>query len=81
MKIDSEYTLESDKYCWVLKYAKEGDINPDTGKVIISRNETYHPSVKSALKRYMDAKTKDCKRVEDVLNRLNEVEETINKIK
>lgn len=80
MKIDDNYTIESDKYCWVLKYKSEGEINPNTGKKILSTNETYHPTIKAALKKYMDSKLKDSDTVENVLERLNEVEQIINKI-
>ena len=81
MKIDENYNLEPDKYCWVLRYRKEGEINPDTGNRILSTDETYHPSIKLALKKYMDSKLKGCESLLEISERINEVETIINKIK
>ena len=80
MRIDDNYTIESDKYCWVLRYKKEGEFNEATGKRKLSMDETYHPTVKAALKKYMDAKLKGSGAISELIERLENIEQLINNI-
>ena len=54
MKLDENYSIEKDPYCWILRYEKTGEINEKTGKPIQTLNETYHNSTKQALAEYLD---------------------------
>ena len=81
MKIDENYSVEQDTHCWVLKFEKEGELNERTGKNTIHSEEWYHPTLKSALKKYMDVKLKGSEALCDVIQRLNEVELVINNLK
>ncbi len=74
MKLDEFYTVESDTACWVLTYEKEGDINPNTGKPIITRDVSYHANLKQALVKYLDNCLKPSADIQDVKNRIAEVE-------
>lgn len=81
IKLDEEFSLEQDKFCWMLNFRREGEINPETLKPIVSSKTTYHGSLKFALLNYMDECLKPADSVKDLLVRLNMVENRILKLK
>lgn len=81
IQLDENYSIESDAACWTLTYEKEGDINPKTGKPIVSRDASYHANLKQALVKYLDNSLKPCKDAQDVLKRITELEKTIEKVR
>jgi hypothetical protein len=55
IKLDSFFTITAGPDSVILKYEKEGDaINPKTGRKRVTKWQSYHPSVKHALKAYLD---------------------------
>lgn len=80
IKLDDYYTIESDASCWSLLYEKQGDINPNTGKPIVSRDASYHANLKQALHKYLDNCLKQPESVQGLMVRLAQVEATINKL-
>ena len=80
MKLDENYTIDSDKYCWILRYKKVGDINPKTNKPTVSTDETFHPTIKSALVRYCDSANKGSETISEVLMRIGELNDRISKL-
>ena len=80
MKIDENYSLENDANNWILKYEREGDINPDTGKPIISTDKWYCSSLQSALTRYFNETTKPTKAVRELLLSVNTAMDSIKKL-
>lgn len=80
IRLDEFYTIESDARCWVLTYEKSGDINPDTGKPTISRDVSYHANLKQLLTRYLDDCLRPSTNLQDVINRIAEVEANIDKM-
>lgn len=63
IKLDENYTIEGTANYWLLRYEKTGDINAETGKPKISRNEYYHNTLQNALASYADKKLKE---IEDI---------------
>lgn len=75
--LDDCFTLESDKYAWNLHFRKEGEVNPDTGKPVITQWVHYHGHIKFALEDYMDAALKPAADVVQLLQKINLVENRI----
>ncbi len=80
MKLDEFYTVEPDTACWTLTYEKIGDINPKTGKPTITRDASYHANLKQALVKYLDNCLKSSADIQDVKNRITEVEQKIENL-
>lgn len=80
MRLDEFYTVEPDASCWTLTYAKSGDINPDTGKPIISRDVSYHANLKQALLKYLDEALKPSTDAQDMVNLICGVEEKVERL-
>lgn len=81
MKIDENYTIEPDAYCWILKYEeKTGRLNKK-GREVITSKEWFVPTLASGLKRYSDESLKKCKELSDVLNKQKEILSLVSEIK
>lgn len=82
MKIDENFKLEGVPYNWILKYEKPtGEINEDTGKESVTKDQWYFPKIKQALEKYVEEALKPVKTVNEVLLKLEELQGIINKIK
>ena len=83
MRIDENYTVTSDTYCWTLKFEKgTGKFNEKSGKEEMSKNEWFCKDLKSCLRRYADESFKDnMAKCDDILDAVNEVYNRIDKIK
>lgn len=82
MKLDKDYSVSNDGTCWILeKHEETKKISEKTSKRIISSDKWYYPSLKQALKKYIDMSLTKCDSVLGVLKRLDELEEQINNIK
>ena len=80
MKIDNNFTVEKDSLSFILHYEKPtGKFNKD-GKEIISRDKTYHISLKDALKSYVNKAVDVSHSATTVLSQLEEIEDTINNL-
>lgn len=71
MKLDEFYTLEKESIGWHLTRLEYGDINPDTGKPIMSKKDTWHATMRNALVHYVDESLNPNKPVLDLLDQLN----------
>lgn len=81
IRLDDEYTIEPDTACWALHYRKEGEINPATGKPMLSRDDTYHVNLEMALKAYVDKRLKtDATNVDELLEKLRELHGHVKKV-
>lgn len=80
MKLDNNYTITPDAHCWVLHYREVRGVNESTGRPRVSTDEWYLPNLKAALKKYMDISLKGADSVGELMKRLNEVEQKIDKI-
>lgn len=79
IKIDDDYSLESDTSSWNLVYLKQG-INAKTGKPFTSKEYSYHPNIKEALKKYCDEKLKDCDSIQAIIVGIVKLHATIENL-
>lgn len=75
--LDDNWTVKEDTACWILEYKHEGAINPKTGKPKISLQTFYCANLKHALATYLDESLKGSTEIQDVLNSIREVSNTI----
>jgi len=79
MKLDENYTLEGEKYNWILVYnMPTGRISEKTGKEIITKDKWYFPKIEQALKIYVDHALKPSKTVVEILKKQEEIVEVID---
>lgn len=84
IQLDSEWRIEFDENNVELIWEKEVlGKNKKTGeeKMVTQSKSHYYPHVKSALKRYLQEELKDTDSIEQILERINEVETKIDNIK
>jgi hypothetical protein len=77
IKLDNQFTVQSDPYCWILTRERFGEINPETGRPRRSHNVSYHPDLRTALSMYLDLCSKASSEVLEVLTRLSTAERNI----
>lgn len=68
IKLDDEFSLETDRFNWILKYSKKS--TNDEGKDVTSSWQSYHGKLHFALKEYLDETLKTSKSVEDLQKNL-----------
>lgn len=78
MRLDKNYTIEGEGYNWTLKFSEEA-VNKD-GKEIVRTDQWYYPSLKLALKKYADESLRVSEDIQEVIDKLNNIEETIKNI-
>ena len=80
MKLDENYLLVYDESNVVLRYEENRvRIKKDETKEPYMFNEDrYYPTVKSALKAYLNISLKGSADIEDIINRIEKTEELIN---
>lgn len=82
MKLNEDFDLKHDGSCWVLeKNQVTENISKKTGKPIVSSDKWYYPSIKQALRKFVNESLVEVNSVNLLLERLDEVEETISKIR
>lgn len=81
MILDENYSIGLEKDNVTLYFKKSKGINEQTGKAIWSTYQSYYPSVKIALKAYLDRCLKENTTVEGMLSEIKRVEEIINTLK
>lgn len=80
MKLDKNYTLESDKNNWILSYKSDEKTN-EKGEKYHGTYSWYYPSLKDALQKYMDECLKPCESVEELFKELIKLKHRISTIK
>lgn len=81
IKLDNNYTIESDGLNLILRYKKEGEINEKTGKPKTSKGETYHATLEQALWAYIDKKVSvEVNQVDNIFDAVFDASEMISKI-
>lgn len=83
--LDENFRIEPDALNFTLIREEEGEINPKTGKPTISKGQWYCPTLQSALRAYLRESSRDLTMegdndLKDVLNKLKQIEDAINKI-
>ena len=77
IKLDDNWSVESDTSSWNLHYEKEGEINPKTGKPMMTRNESYHARLVDALKCYLNEVPKSATTIGQVVAEWNKCAERV----
>lgn len=76
--IDDSFTLESDAYSFMLKQNESDRVNEKTGNPVIHVNYTYHPTIRHALKHYINESTKKASTAQQILERIDEAMQKID---
>ena len=79
MRIDDNYSITKDQYSWTLRY-KSVRFDKKKGKDITSSDQWDYPTIKLALKAYLDKSLKDVTFVKDIIARIEEAEAKIDGI-
>ena len=79
-KIDENYSIEKDAHAFSLKYYKIGDINPDTGKPVITKGEWYFPTINMCLKKYVQESLNVCNDAVIIFDRLEALNAKIDNL-
>lgn len=77
MKLDKDYSIKRDQYCWMLVYEHTGDINPETNKPTKTIKRTYHGNIKQAIDKYIDNQLIPCEDILEVKKKLEELNQNI----
>lgn len=84
IKLDNKWSIQPDTYSWCLTQEVEKTrTKKETGEKeqYISEEKWYHPTIQDCLKKYTNESTKECKSVEEILQKLQEIKETVEKVK
>lgn len=79
LKIDDEYYIEVDSFCWTLTHERT-KYNEEKGKYITTTNRTYYSSLKQALNAYVDFSLKPIPDVAKVINVIDQMETKIENL-
>ena len=81
LKLDDNYSLDFDSYNVMLRYENKTtkDIKGQT-KDITQRDLWYYPTIKLALKNYINFSLKYSESVSEVLNRIERLEKVIDNL-
>ena len=79
MKLDENYLLVYDESNVVLRYEESRTrVKKDKSKEpYMFQEDRYYPTIKSALKAYLNISIKGSKTIEEVVDRINKAEEII----
>lgn len=54
IKINENWTIESDTLQWILKFEKEGEVNPKTGRPTLTKDSFYYNKLSEAIRAYIN---------------------------
>jgi hypothetical protein len=77
MKLDDNYFIKQDAHNVILCYEKEGDVNPKTGKPMVSKSEWYYNKLEDALNGYLNRAIDANEDVNSVLSELSRAKEVV----
>lgn len=83
IRIDENYWLEKDQYCWILNYeSKRLGKDKETGgeKEITSSRQTFHADIYQALRSYTDQAAKSADNYDELIAKLEKIDRTIKLI-
>ncbi len=72
MKLDENYTINSNEFQWTLNYEFK-KWSDEKNKIITTKDQYYYPNLKSAIKGYIDKKLKKAETVEETILELNKL--------
>lgn len=87
IEIDEAYSLKHDGVCWHLIHRQvkkreksDKDGRWSKGDDYVTKDKTYYPTIKMALKYYLNDSLSSSKTILEVLNRIDEVESKIENL-
>jgi hypothetical protein len=82
MKLDDNYTIKADPYCWVLEatFIKMGTDKEGNAKEITSTEKWYPATFKQAVLTYIDETLKEVPEINAILDKLNELERKLDNL-
>ena len=83
IKLDDNYTIDSDAYNWILRCEKTymGKDKQGNPKEQTSINETFHASFKQCILEYINETAKECKDLISIIELLNHIEVKLDNFK
>lgn len=83
IKLDGNYTIDSDAYNWILRFEKTymGRDKEGNPKEHTSIDESYHANFKQCVLQYLNNTLKPCEALNEVLAKLNSIEAQLSNIK
>jgi len=81
--LDKNYYIEADSNNWTLRYKSDPFEKVVKGekKMVSSKDRWYFANLGGCLNRYVNEATKHCKSVDEILSKLDRVEEIIRQVK
>ena len=82
IKLDENYTIDSDAYNWILRYERTylGKDKEGKPKEQTAIEESYHASFKQCILKYIDEASKECDSLNAILDKLSEIEIKLNNL-
>ena len=87
LEIDHEFSIKHDGLCWHLikREIKTRDCDDKRGRwkkgdQYVSEGRTYFPTVKMALKSYLNESLSEANSIEDIVNKITEAENRIENL-
>lgn len=83
IKLDENFYLEGERYNWILVFEEERkrEKKDGTKEMFTFRDNWYFPKIEQALSTYKNEAVKSSKTADDILNKLNSVENAIKNLK
>lgn len=86
--LDENYYIDISELNFTLSYRREKEVqkkNKETGveetKTVTEKSDWYFPNIQGCLRKYLDESARECSSIEEVLNKISSVHETIKRIK
>ena len=82
IKLDENYTIDSDSCNWILRYERTYDGKDKLGnpKEQTSTEESFHANFKQCILKYINETSKWCDDLTAILDKLNEVDIKLDKL-
>lgn len=82
IKIDDNYSIRSDSQQWILEFKGEPVTKMHIGEVkeVTPNDKWYYPSISACLKKYLNESLKSVSVLDDILGRIDEVENKIDSL-
>jgi len=82
IKLDNQYSIDIDNLNFTLQYRREKEVEKNgERKTVTEKSDWYFPSIQISLKKYLDESMRECNSVDEILRKIDEVHETIKKLK
>ena len=87
IEIDESYSIKHDGVCWYLihrqvknRKSSDKDGRWEKGDTYITKDKTYYPTIKMALKYYLNDSLSEAQTILEVIGKIDEVESKIDNL-